>query len=280
MQVKHEFIEIYDADLKKYLEEAGINIETKSIYTCFTLLQDSDDWVRFREAFPEIQPHYSNYVYTEEEMENAQWYTIESTNWKIECAYMEETFSTSCEYSSKVGDRNETINIGYHITQVAPFYLSKPIKWGKNYFYSNMYGGKRTIFCSDKAKAIMENAGLKGAVFSPVINHNSGIVYDNSFQFDSCNIISDDDIRFYGPAKLWKCPLCGKSKYLTSALTQIVVNKSILGNSDFYKTNDVHTFLHYSSYPEPFWIISKKAYNTIKAYGMDRSMHIMPLMTF
>ena len=244
----------------------------------FDILEGSEQHHRLKAEFPEFAPICEWYIFSEEEMQAAEWFTMRSTNEKLEDSCPEKTFSHSC-YASNYFNPPLDFDQYFHQTQVAPFYFSKPVKWGRNFFYSCNDRGQKTLFCSETASKLMLQHGLKGMEFLPVLSKKTNEPMPDIHQFNVTTMIPDSSFHVVGARDIWTCPVCGKSRYVLNSLSRPSVDKSVLGELDFYVTDMIQTF-NGPSFPSPFYIVSKKASDLFRKYRFDRTLELFPLLIY
>lgn len=267
------------AQLKK-IASFGINVEVLNgnYLIVFDILDGSEQHQRLKAEFPDLAPICEWYIFSEKEMQEAEWFTMRSTNEKLEDSCPEKTFSHSC-YASNYYDPPLKFDLYSHQTQVAPFYFSKPVKWGRNFFYSCSDRGQDTFFCSETASRLMLQHGLEGMEFLPVLSKKTNEPMPDIYQFNVTTMIPDSSFHVVGASGIWTCPVCGKSRYVVNSLSRPSVDKSVLGEQDFYVTDMIQTF-NGPSFPSPFYIVSKKACDFFRKYRFDRTLELFPLLTY
>lgn len=100
------------------------------------------------------------------ELENAEWFLMESRCGKIDSADDTYTFAYSCAKGVDVFG----VEHYHHKRQIAPYCLRRTVKWNnKHNIYSDTNGGTHTFFCSSVAKEAFEQQ-LGGIEFVPVLS--------------------------------------------------------------------------------------------------------------
>lgn len=262
----------------------NIGIEPKIVcsdFVVFDLIEGSEEQIRLKNKFPDWKG-LPDYVFSDEDMDEAEWFTARSTNWKLENCALEKTFEYSCKTivtPPKVYGHEEPFVRYIHQVQAGPFYFKKPIKWGRNFFYACDNRGLQTLFCNDVAMSILTKAELRGITFNPVLLFKNESVMENVHQVSFDETIPDSHVRISGDFYTLDCPVCGKAKYVVPRLSRPMVDRSKLGDKDFYTTQDSYTYDRYP-YPTPYWIASKKAYLTIKNNRLDNTLEFSPLLLY
>lgn len=279
-----KIIEILDAHSVKY--ELGTH---QCIY--FKIPSDHECIPVLKVISPDLKPDFSHYKFSDKEMNEAEWFTMRSTNNKLENALDEKTFEFSCKFTKRInvwapnreaGTRfvpEDAVFYG-HETQVAPYYLSKKIKWGRNFFYSVLRRGTEDFFCNDVAKNIITNNGLKGASFLPPLKKQTSEPIEDIYQFIIDNIIPESSCEVVDYRDIYHCPVCGKKEYAMDTLSRPRVSKAALSDQDFCATDPILTWGNDWCIPDHFSIISHRAYEVFKASGFTRTLEIAPLLTY
>ena len=68
------------------LRSIGIDVDADGLsdLVCFDIFQNSEQHLRLKKKFPNISNPVKWYVFSEEEMQAAEWFTMRSTNEKLE----------------------------------------------------------------------------------------------------------------------------------------------------------------------------------------------------
>lgn len=272
MRLERYFCLSYDEDLKKQLTKCGVNVRVpegvlNSLMT-FTLYEDQENYAEVKALIP-TEKGIGTWIFTKAEMEEASFLTMRSTNMKLEAKNLGKTYEYSCySVSHMTGEA-----FGMHRRQVAPFEFSKPVKWGKNFFYSSYDGGYETMFCNDVAKATIESEGFSGVRFAPVLRYKKDCILEDIHQVVIDNILPDEALIIDDGFKEIQCSMCGKIRYGMDNVSRIIVRHGFIGKEDFYVTNE----LFGETYTSPINIISQRAYQALIKKGMGRSMCFQPL---
>ena len=188
------------------LQSANIKYEDimgKSL--CFQFYSDSeraDDILKLLPKRPIVSA-----IFSDEEMENANWYTFEATRLDIETSDVDFTYQYSCPYYTELGIQHR------HQKQVNPYISKRTPKWKNNYNFCSINGGDfSVIFCSDIAKKMIQNRGISGVDFMPVVNRKN-IPTENVSQLCFFNILPRNIFTFIGEYREIVCPTCGKINY-------------------------------------------------------------------
>lgn len=282
----------YDPKISEILDAYGVEYDANVHSTVvFNIPSDHECLADLKAIAPNIRQLYSFYKFSDEEMHEAEWFTMRSTNMKLENALEEKTFEYSCKYSKRINvfaPNKEAItrfvqedaDFYGHETQIAPYYFSSKIKWGRNFFYSVLKSGANDFFCNKVAKNIITQNGLKGASFLPPLKKQTREPMEDSYQFIINNIIPASSCEVLGYRDIYHCPVCGKKEYGIDNLSRLRVSKAVLANQDFYATEPMLTWCDEWCIPDHFSIISHRAYEVFKASGFTRTLEIAPLLTY
>ena len=292
MKIMQRYSFEYDPKIIEILDKYGIKYELgthQCIY--FKIPSDHECIPALKAISPDLKPDFSHYKFSDKEMNEAEWFVMRSTNNKLENALDEKTFEFSCKFTKRInvwapnreaGTRfvpEDAVFYG-HETQVAPYYFSKKIKWGRNFFYSVLRRGTEDFFCNDVAKNIITNNGLKGASFLPPLKKQTSEPIEDIYQFIIDNIIPESSCEVVDYRDIYHCPVCGKKEYAMDTLSRPRVSKAALGDQDFYATEPILTWGNDWCIPDHFSIISHRAYEVFKASGFTRTLEIAPLLTY
>lgn len=291
MKILQRYVIDYDIRVAEVLEYYNIEYDDNRSLLDFQVYSSHSCISAIKNLVPNIEPLYSLYKFSNEEMDEAEWFTMRSTNKKLENVLDERTFDYSCKYTRQVNTWapnkaagtyyvREDIDSYGHETQVAPYYFSKKIKWGRNFFYSVFRRGAEDFFCNTVAKNIITQNGLKGASFLPPLKKQTNEPMEDAYQFIINNIIPESSCEVVDYRDIYHCPVCGKEEYGVYSLSRVRVKKNLLGDQDFYATEPIYTCCDGWCIPDRFSIISHRAYEVFKASGFTRTLEIAPLLTY
>ena len=174
------------------------------------VFQVCSDHKRVNEIIEKLEhpPIILSVIFSDEEMESANWYTFRTTRLNIDTSDEDYTFEYSCPYQSSIGIRY------CHQKQVRPYLCKRTPNWKNNYnFCGTSSGDFNRIFCSDLAKKMIQNRGITGIDFRPVTNRR-GDPTANVHQLVYPNILPRSVFDFIGEYKEQVCPTCGLVKYI------------------------------------------------------------------
>lgn len=271
MKIKAHCSGILPSGLYEKLSESGVKIVRlyEQDYLPKTVVLDIfSDHPLFEETTITLDA-IKEYVYTEQERSNAEWLTLRSTNNKLEAEELEKTFVGRCPFKVCRSQSH------YHHEQVAPYSFRKPIKWGKNHFYSCYFSSYYTIFCDALAKQFIEESGLSGIDILPVMRYKSNIQLDDIFQIKATTFLPDEALVIDESFREVKCPICGEISYDDCSFSKLIVKKDFLPDVDFCSTNAIFGDIGQHS----FNIVSGLLYHKFKEAGMTRNLLFEPLQT-
>lgn len=210
-------------------------------------------------------------IYTKEEYEKAQWYSIrpkfrfEYPQPEDESAYRGVTYNNSkfCN------------GCGGGLVQKDSFRITKAPKWGKRHFLMLNWIGDE-IFISSIAKEVLVSNRIAGLRFLDVINHKKNIVFDDIHQIFVENELEPGLINLTQSVKeTLNCSICGNTKYIGSG-KEFTFRKEIFENLNFdiYKTYKSFGAGHLCA---RIIIISKKLYQIIKDNDLDKGLEFEPI---
>ena len=291
MKILQRYVIDYDIRVAEVLEYYNIEYDDNRSLLDFQVYSSHSCISAIKNLVPNIEPLYSLYKFSNEEMDEAEWFTMRSTNKKLENVLDERTFDYSCKYTRQVNTWapnkaagtyyvREDIDSYGHETQVAPYYFSKKIKWGRNFFYSVFRRGAEDFFCNTVAKNIITQNGLKGASFLPPLKKQTNEPMEDAYQFIINNIIPESSCEVVDYRDIYHCPVCGKKEYGVYSLSRVRVKKNLLGDQDFYATEPIYTCCDGWCIPDRFSIISHRAYEVFKASGFTSTLELFPLLTY
>ena len=207
-----------DKSLLDILDYNGISYEINKYpddeWCTFTVYSDmpvTEDILRYIKGKKGTTIHETD-IFSDEEMEKAKWYLFYVTRMGIDTKNPDFTYEYSCLYyvSPEYGFEKY-----HHCEQINPFVTSKTPKWKTKYHFCSTETGEITkIFCSDYAKDIIIQNGIKGVEFIPVLKGDLVTHTENVNQLTFPNKLPFEAFTFIGKYKEIVCPFCGKKKYM------------------------------------------------------------------
>jgi hypothetical protein len=240
MRVKHHYFITNRFGLLKFLDKYQISykicklVDSRDNTYAFDLYEDQEAYVKFRAQFPFIGS-IKTIEYSKLDIENAEWLSVRNRTTSVQWEYNEKAFKQSCPY------KRPFLNEVYyrHIEQIDILSITKPVKWGKKQFFSGPDSADEIIFCSERAKLILENR-WKGLEFWPVKKYNSSEKITDLYQLFFTQSIPVESLH---GGNLAKCNACGRKIIrITEGTHQLVVDRKYLQDrNNVYKTESVLT---------------------------------------
>ncbi|WP_054750468.1 hypothetical protein, partial [Ruminiclostridium josui] len=211
-------------------------------------------------------------IYTKEEYEKAQWYSIlskfrfEYPQPEDDSAYKGITYNNSKFCSS----------CGCGLVQKDSFRIVKAPKWGKRHFLM-LNWVEDELFISSFAKDLLVRNSISGLRFLDVINHKKNIPFDDIYQIYIENELEPGLLELKQSVKeVRNCSICGKAKYIYSG-KGLTFRKEIFSNinSDIVRTHESFGDGHICARKI---IISKKLYQLIKNSNLGKDLDFEPIV--
>ena len=168
------------------------------------------------------------------------------------------------------------IDVHEHSVQIAPIQLVKAPKWRTaRQFCSGYFNGMVDLFCSDMAKGIIEEAGLAGSEFRPVLSRKSQKPVPNVWQLwpHEC-----EDFLAPGPhMDIRTCATCGMRRYVhRDGRAEIQIHDDTIPHGlDFMQSPPlVGKEIGY-----PYYVISSRAYRVLEQAKITQDLVFTPLKT-
>lgn len=278
MRVRYSYFTEYTTELADCLEALGFSLEDVVYYRDIKFnIYDDDQRLRIiKEKFPNLHMVQAKYEFSKKEMESAQWFTLRPTSHKLDSCYEDLTFAGSCPGRPSAMETGREIY--KHYGQRAPYFMGRKAKWGRSQFMSCGTNRISALFCSDLARNIIESSGLRGCAFAPVLYYKDASPMPDISQFIIETVIPGDRVKIQGAKEKWRCPVCGREKFIVDPLSRPVVDLGALGDMDFYATEANHA-VERDAPEEGYFILSKRAYAVFKEHGMTGSFEIFPLLS-
>lgn len=206
------------------------------------------------------------------ELENAEWFLMESRCGKIDSADDTYTFAYSCAKGVDVFG----VEHYHHKRQIAPYCLRRTVKWNnKHNIYSDTNGGTHTFFCSSVAKEAFEQQ-LGGIEFVPVLSVKDKCPISDVYQICVLHHLPSEAVILPKGATFEKCPYCGEKRiyFEHAGLDYIFLKKGFLDKGiDIYETEDLFGW----GFGYPLVVISRKMYLLLTETLRERTLHFTPI---
>lgn len=206
------------------------------------------------------------------ELENAEWFLMESRCGKIDSADDTYTFAYSCAKGVDVFG----VEHYHHKRQIAPYCLRRTVKWNnKHNIYSDTNGGTHTFFCSSVAKEAFEQQ-LGGIEFVPVLSVKDKCPISDVYQICVLHHLPSEAVILPKGVTFEKCPYCGEKRiyFEHAGLDYISLKRGFLDKGiDIYETEDLFGW----GFGYPLVVISRKMYLLLTEALRERTLHFTPI---
>lgn len=206
------------------------------------------------------------------ELENAEWFLMESRCGKIDSADDTYTFAYSCAKGVDVFG----VEHYHHKRQIAPYCLRRTVKWNnKHNIYSDTNGGIHTFFCSSVAKEAFEQQ-LGGIEFVPVLSVKDKCPISDVYQICVLYHLPSEAVILPKGVTFEKCPYCGEKRiyFEHAGLDYISLKRGFLDKGiDIYETEDLFGW----GFGYPLVVISRKMYLLLTETLRERTLHFTPI---
>ena len=206
------------------------------------------------------------------ELENAEWFLMESRCGKIDSADDTYTFAYSCAKGVDVFG----VEHYHHKRQIAPYCLRRTVKWNnKHNIYSDTNGGTHTFFCSSVAKEAFEQQ-LGGIEFVPVLSVKDKCPISDVYQICVLHHLPSEAVILPKGVTFEKCPYCGEKRiyFEHAGLDYISLKRGFLDKGiDIYETEALFGW----GFGYPLVVISRKMYLLLTETLRERTLHFTPI---
>lgn len=214
--------------------------------------------------------------FTDEEVASAKWFVMTSFFWAINA--LNEPFCDACV--KEPTDQRQSP--GVHQIQTEAFVVGKAVNWKQKYFCCTDMD-PRVLFCSERARQLLERAGLVGIKYDPVIHKKAKQPIEDLYQLGSFYTTPDDYLVPKTNMRYMICPKCGMKVLARGEppWLQSIRPDALDTSVDFYKTppnlgGDIEGIREYRSYPR--FIVSQRMRQFLIEQKMDRSLWFEPLL--
>ena len=206
------------------------------------------------------------------QLDNAEWFLMESRCGKIDSADDTYTFAYSCAKGVDVFG----VEHYHHKRQIAPYCLRRTVKWNnKHNIYSDTNGGTHTFFCSSVAKEAFEQQ-LGGIEFVPVLSVKDKCPISDVYQICVLHHLPSEAVILPKGVTFEKCPYCGEKRiyFEHAGLDYISLKRGFLDKGiDIYETEDLFGW----GFGYPLVVISRKMYLLLTETLRERTLHFTPI---
>lgn len=277
MRIKYHFCLEKQNRLVEFLERYHVIYDvteiSKSSLCTFQLYEDQEAYRRFKKQFPMALRYDSLKMieYSKSDIENAEWLIVRNKSTKVTWNYDEKAFYSSCSYKKFLCKEMQY----KHPEQVNILSSTRAVKWSTRQFFSGPNSADDIIFCSEKARQILDNK-WQGLEFLPVKKSNTSQYIPDLYQLFFKKILPVEAIR---GGVFMTCRNCGKKMIrISKELYQLEFDKKYFLNPySVYTTGNVLTTGLKGN--ETFFlnIVSQEFYQYCEKYQMNRGMIYEPI---
>jgi hypothetical protein len=263
-----------DISVINFLKTKKIKYETGPLpnriyFTIYSDIENNEELLKYIQTLPETSIEKSS-VFSEQEMEDANWYLLYVTRMGMETKNVDYTYNAKCPYTTAYGMQRH-----YHLDQVNPFVSTKTPKWKNGYNFCSVETGFMTqIFCSDFAKDTILKSEISGVSFMPVLKKDLKTEISDVHQLVFANKLPLEAYTFIGKYSEDVCPFCGRINYIFEEpnCDNVKLNTDkIPKNIDAFGSEII---IGYGFGDEPI-VISKKFYNLIMKEIKEKPKHFI-----
>ena len=237
----------------------------------FDLYGDDDTYRKFKWQFPNYASEGIRSIeYSEKEIEESEWLFVYNKSNKVQWVYDEESFRETCRVKIPI------IGSHYrHAEQVKCLSATKAVKWGTRQFFSGPNAMDDIIFCSDKARKMLQDK-WNGLEFWTVKKYNTCQNIEDLYQLVFNEKLPIEAISGW---KKGTCSICGRKIIrIPKGEEQISINRKYLKDlNSVYSTGEVLTGDVLGCNTFSLNIVPQSFYQYCKQYGMNRGMVYIPI---
>ena len=278
MRIKHHYFYEAKTRLVNFLRKNEIPYEisdlpesTKKLCT-FDLYEDQEFYWKFRKQFFFLSKYnsFKSIEYSKQDIENAEWLTLRSMGTKVQWEYEDKAFRRECSYK-----RLFIKDLYYrHSEQIDILSASKEVKWGKKQYFSGPNAADDLLFCSEKAKDLLDNR-WEGLEFWPVKKYTSSKNISDLYQVVFSNSLPIEAISGGKPIQ---CVGCGKRiMRFADGIQKLEIRKEFLDPSKVYRTDDVLNEQLKGCTTFSINLVPQEFYQYCEANQMNRGMIFEPV---
>ena len=257
-----DFLVEKKAEFKKTSSDIGVAY----IYEENDYLDELDRFYQTERTTPII-----DVVYSDSEYSQAEWLSIRP-QFRFEYPQPEDEFAYK-HYT--YDDKNYCEKCGCGLTQQASFRVKKEPKWGTRHFLM-LNWVQNELFTSSYAKDCINSNEVIGLKWFEVINHRKDVAFEDFHQIYVENELKAGMINLQQSVQEFlNCKVCGSEKYIYSG-RGLTFRKEVFENLnvDIIKTHESFGAGWICSKKN---IISKRFYQMIKSYGLDKDVVFEPI---
>ena len=258
--------------LFEYMDSNNVPYEDIHGIGVFDILESSPHWRNISKMIDPDNPLcICNTIYTQEELDNAQWLMMRSV-WYYgypqpeggegfeRITYSAENFCKACCSG---------------LIQKDAFRIKKVPKWGKRHFVMLNWVSDE-IFANDTVKELLSNSGMTGFCFRDVYDKKGTVPLDGISQIYIQNYLPYGLLADAGAIKrVTHCTECGITKYLCSGRDSLKFKKEIFTNApDIVKTSEKFGGEYHSGSKI---IVSQRFYQFVMKNRLGSALEFKPI---
>lgn len=248
----------------------------------FYVSETHERWAELEPLLPKAHTEEGSYIvlvkhsanYTEEERLSADWLLIYCGYEGVHPQNREAVIAGTCTYLLERKAPLLPKVVAKHYTQAGLYAISKLPKWGTNRFFCGCSDGIVTdLFCRDLAKKTLDESGLAGIRFAPVLKNKTTDPVPDVHQMVFDHVIPAEAIvPIYGYT-VGECEIChkqilenrGHGPFLFGVKAEMM-DRSI----DFFATDPIFDAW-------PYKIVSQRVYRLFREKKIDRNVGFIPI---
>lgn len=276
MKIRHRIAYNKDLVSKKFIEflkEKNAKFEKTNSYIGVAYLCEEDEWKDdlYRVLQKEKVTSLIDIIYTKEEFEKAQWYSMRS-KFRFEYPQPEDAF----DYRNQTYDNSRYCSsCGCGLRQVEGFRINKAPKWGKRHFLM-LNWIEDELFIDTIAQEYIISEKITGLEILDVINNKKNTTFEDIHQIYIENVLDPSLVNMELSVKeVLNCRSCGKVKYIYSGRGLSFKKDTFQGlDHDIVKSFETFGSGHMCA---RIIIVSKKFYQVLKKNKLDKDLEFEPI---
>jgi hypothetical protein len=256
-----------------FLKEKNAKFEKSNSYIGVAYLCEEDAWKEdlYRILRKANEISIVDVIYTKEEFEKAQWYSMRS-KFRFEYPQPDDSFS----YKSQTYDNSQYCSdCGCGLKQKDSFRLNRDPQWGQRHFLMLNWVHDE-LFTSTIAKECLINERITGIKFMDVLNHKKNTTFDDIHQIYIDKILEPGLVDLEQSVKeVLGCSSCGKTKYIGSG-RGITYRKDVFSGVNLDAVKSFETFGDGLMCSRKIFV-SKKLYQVLKNNKLDKDIAFAPI---
>lgn len=275
MKIRHRITYDNDSVSKSFidfLKEKNAKFEDNR-YSGIAYLCEEDEWKEELYCILREENIISiiDVIYTKEEFERAQWYSMRS---KFRFEYPQPEDDSS--YEKLTYDNSKYCSgCGCGLKQKDSFRMNKAPQWGQRHFLM-LNWIEDELFSNSIAKECLINEKISGIEFMDVVNHKKNTTFDDIHQIYIDKILEPGLVHLEQSVKeVLKCSRCGKTKYIGSG-------RGFTYRKDAFEDVDLDVVKSFETFGDGHMcarliFVSKKLYQLLKNNKLDKDIAFEPI---